>query len=70
MDKAKTFLNEYKKEYIQGHDQYPELDKLALEIAHVVSKEINKRVKDVKSKMPYKAQYVLEELIHHLEEMV
>lgn len=61
---------EYKKEYVQGSEQFPELDKLALELAHHVAKEINKRVKGVESKMPYKAQYVLEELIEHLQEMV
>jgi hypothetical protein len=66
MSKAKKFLGEYKKE----DSNFPELDKVSLELAHVVSKEINKRVKNVKSEMPYKAQYVLEELIKHLEEMV
>lgn len=66
MSKAKKFLGEYKKE----NSQFPELDKVSLELAHMVAKEINKRVKSVESKMPYKAQYVLEELIRHLEEMV
>ena len=66
MSKAKKFIGEYKKE----NSNFPELDKVSLELAHVVSKEINKRVKSIKSEMPYKAQYVLEELIRHLEEMV
>jgi len=35
-----------------------------------ITKEINKRVKNVKSDMPYKAQYVLEELIKRLQKSV
>jgi hypothetical protein len=64
------YLTEYKKHYIPGHEQYPELDDLAEEIAGLVGREINKRVRTINSKMPYKAQYVLEEVIKHLEEQV
>jgi hypothetical protein len=67
---TKDSIVEYRKEYVTGSEQYPELDKLASDLAHVVSKEINKRVRSVESKMPYKAQYVLENLIEHLKEMV
>jgi hypothetical protein len=64
------YLTEYKKHYIPGPEQYPELDDLAEEIAGLVGREINKRVRTINSKMPYKAQYVLEEVIKHLEEQV
>lgn len=70
MKKFEKYLNEYTKRYIPGHEQYPELDKLAEEISGIVGREINRRVRNVTSKMPYKAQYVLEEVIRHLEEQV
>ena len=50
--------------------KYPELDKIAKDIAKLVGVEINKRTDNVKSEMPYKAQYVLEELIKILEKSV
>src|ERR1035441_8364460 len=49
---------------------YPELDHIAKGLAYEVSTEINKRASAVTSKMPYKAQYVLEELIKLLQQKV
>ena len=49
---------------------YPELDDIAKGLAYEVSTEINKRASAVTSKMPYKAQYVLEELIKLLQQKV
>lgn len=50
--------------------KYPELDKIAKDLAYDIGQDINKRIKNVKSDMPYKAQYVLEELIKHLQDAV
>jgi hypothetical protein len=50
--------------------RFPELDKIADGLVKDVSKLINEKVKDIKSEMPYKAQYVLEELIRKLEDLV
>ena len=50
--------------------KYPELDEISKDLAYAVSMEINKRTAAVTSKMPYKAQYVLEELIKLLREKV
>ena len=49
---------------------YPELDDIAKGLAYEVSTEINKRTAAVTSAMPYKAQYVLEELIKLLQQKV
>jgi hypothetical protein len=46
------------------------LDEIAKDLAYEVSMEINKRTAAVTSKMPYKTQYVLEELIKLLREKV
>jgi hypothetical protein len=50
--------------------KYPELDDIAKGLAYEVSMEINKRTAAVTSEMPYKAQYVLEELIKLLQQKV
>jgi hypothetical protein len=47
--------------------KYPELDKIADGISIAVLKACNSETKDVKSEMPYKAQYVLEMIIQKLE---
>jgi len=47
--------------------EYPELDKVANEITIEVIKLINDKALMVESKMPYRAQYVLEEIIKNLE---
>lgn len=55
----------------EGIKKYPELDKIAVDIADKTAVLINKSVKNVKSNMPYKAQYVLEEeVIKILEDAV
>jgi hypothetical protein len=58
-------INESKKD-----SKYPELDEIAEKLVDEVGKLINNNVKDVESKMPYKAQYVLEELIKKLEDII
>jgi len=50
--------------------KYPELDEISKDLACEVPTEINKRASAVTSKMPYKAQYVLEELIKLLQQKV
>ena len=50
--------------------KYHELDALVTPIADMVAISINKNIQDVKSDMPYKAQYVLEEVIKNLEARV
>lgn len=47
--------------------KYPELDAIAAEIACDTFAKCNAKTRDVKSEMPYRAQYVLEEVIKHLE---
>lgn len=51
-----------------GH--YPELDRIAKELARSVAIDINNKTHGVVSDMPYKAQYVLEKLIRLLQEKV
>jgi hypothetical protein len=51
-------------------EKYPELIEIVEEITTIVANEINERTAKVESKMPYKAQWVLEELIEQLKEMV
>ena len=60
----------YKKEYVDGQKQYPELDEIAMNIAQEIGRMINGSVVKIKSEMPYKSQYVLEEVIMHLEAAV
>ena len=50
--------------------KYPELDRIAIDISLAVLKACNTETQDVKSEMPYKAQYVLEMIIQKLEEKV
>lgn len=50
--------------------EYPELDKIVEEIREKVALDINEKILKVKSKTPYKAQYVLEELIKEFQKMV
>jgi len=50
--------------------RYPELYSISEEVAQQVLKEINQRVQSVESKMPYKAQWTLEELIEILKAAV
>jgi hypothetical protein len=46
------------------------LDKLAMSIAKDVQNRINKEIRFIEADTPYKAQYVLEELIEILEKAV
>jgi hypothetical protein len=55
---------------ITDPDKYPELRKIADKIADDTAERINRDVKDVKSKMPYKAQWVLEEVVRDLENRI
>lgn len=50
--------------------KYPELDEISKKISKKVIKMILEETKDVDSQMPYKNQYVLEELIKILQEKV
>ena len=50
--------------------KYPVLDKITEEIYVEVIETISSRVKHIISDMPYKSQYVLEELIKLLEKNV
>lgn len=54
----------------EASGKYPELDRIAKQLASKVTKMISDETRNVNSKMPYKAQYVLEELIKHLEDAV
>lgn len=53
-----------------GKEQYPELYQISLDIANKTCCQINERAETVHSEMPYKAQFILEELIKILEERV
>ena len=50
--------------------KYPELDKIATEIVADTIAKCNSKTREVKSEMPYKAQYVLEMIIQQLTELV
>jgi hypothetical protein len=55
---------------ISGADRYPELAYVARQISKDVIAKINTEADKVESKMPYKSQFILEELIKILEELV
>jgi hypothetical protein len=59
-----------KKVIFENSSKYPELDKIAKKLTHVFVSTINKSTDKVVSKMPYKEQYVLEEVIKNLQELV
>lgn len=44
-------------------DKYPELQEIAMRLANEVSAKINEEARNVESKMPYKAQCILELMI-------
>lgn len=52
------------------HFDYPELNSVAQGLAGVIMSAINSIVPHVTSEMPYKAQYVLEEVIAELQKRV
>lgn len=49
---------------------YPELTKIAKDLSTRVAMEVNSLAEHVQSEMPYKARFILEELINFLEEKV
>ena len=51
-------------------ERYPELNEIANEITISTITRINGKVKNIESKMPYKAQAVLEMVISKLEKLV
>lgn len=53
-----------------GLEKYPEFKKAVNKIANDACKAINKEAKNITSEMPYKAQFILEEVIKILEERV
>ena len=64
----KTVLSGYHSEVISKN--YPELRVIVDKLADSVTKQINEAIKHVKSEMPYKSQWVLEELIKELQDRV
>jgi hypothetical protein len=50
--------------------QYPELQEVAERLANEVCRQINAEARKIESKMPYKAQFILEEMIKILEDRV
>lgn len=50
--------------------KYPELDIIVNELVDETCYTINKKTLYIDSKMPYRAQYVLEELIKKLQDRV
>jgi GH25 family lysozyme M1 (1,4-beta-N-acetylmuramidase) len=54
----------------EGKKKYPELHALAEELARKFLKEIDERAGQVKSKMPYRAQYTLEEVVRIMEQQI
>jgi hypothetical protein len=50
--------------------KYPELDNVAEAITDSTCALINRLTRDVESNMPYKQQFVLEEVIRQLKERV
>lgn len=50
--------------------KYPELTKVANELATQVLQAINKQAPEIESEMPYKAQFILEEVIKILKSHV
>jgi hypothetical protein len=62
--------NTYSKGGSVDPEKYPELQKIADKIADETAENINKEVKDVKSNMPYKAQWVLEEVVKDLKNRI
>jgi transcriptional regulator with XRE-family HTH domain len=57
-------------EFESKRKQFPELDCVANKLANETAYKINFRIINIESKMPYKAQYVLEEVIKILKDKV
>lgn len=69
MENIKKY-SEYNVSESKKISRFPELDKIAKKLSTDFLKVIYKETKDVESEMPYKSQYVLEEVIKYLEERV
>lgn len=57
-------------EQMSSMKRYPELEEAAHQIRVQTINMINEAADEIQSEMPYKAQYILEELIKQLEELV
>lgn len=62
--------NYFKVKPLGGLERYPEFKKLVTKLSADICKEINAESSKIKSEMPYKAQFVLEEVIRNLEARV
>jgi hypothetical protein len=56
--------------YETGLKRYPEFKPLVDKLVHAVCRQINAEANAIKSEMPYKAQFTLEEVIRELKERV
>jgi hypothetical protein len=54
----------------QEEEKYPELRKIAWQIARDTATRISKEANEVESEMPYKAQWILEEVVDVLKEAI
>ena len=52
------------------NNKYPELREVAKDITKEVAIMINRKVVNVESEMPYKYQWVLEQVIQNLQKLV
>lgn len=69
--KLNSILEEISKKVIfEQKEKYPELQKIVNKIVPQIVSMINTNIKNVNSKMPYKAQWVLEEIIKELQKRV
>ena len=70
LKELETLIENTMQKLLTEDKKYPELDEIINDLGSEVAAMINKRVAKIKSKMPYKGQYVLEELIKNLQERV
>lgn len=66
----KSELKQIVTEVMLNEGKYPELQKLVDAISRDTLKRINTDVRGVKSSMPYKVKWVLEEVIKELQDRV
>ncbi len=62
--------NYFKVKPLHGLERYPEFKKLVATMSANICKKINAESKKIKSEMPYKAQFLLEEIIKDLQDRV
>lgn len=70
MKHLKVFEEKFNAKDINDTKKYPELNEIVTKLSDMLLLEINQKTKRVKSEMPYKAQYVLEEIIKKLQAAV